>query len=173
MVLECSSANHNLKVTWDSEIQCYIQLGIKCFMKHSFTSQTWPRCQPQSPDSPQHGQPAGCVQRARTYFGCPPSPALGSASQPPAKPDTSHSGHHSPFHNEDQYLFRTPIFHTSPSHLISLNYHVFRLKNSIPKRSFPAMKSLLVFDHPCFSSLNLFNLPYPFAGGGIRILHKT
>lgn len=34
------------------------------------------------------------------------------------------------------------------------------------------MKSLLVFDHPCFSSLNLFNLPYPFEDGGIRILHK-
>lgn len=81
--------------------------------------------------------------------------------------------HHSPFHNEDQYLFRTPIFHTSPAHLISLNYHVFRLKNSNPKRSFPAMKSLLVFDHPCFSSPNLLDLPNPFEDWGIRIVHKT
>lgn len=137
-------------------------------MKHYFTFQTWPRYQPQSPDSPQHGQPAGCVQRVRTYSGCPPLPALGSASQPPAKSGTSHRRHHSPFAKKNQYLFRTPIFHTPPSHF-SLNYRVFRLKNSNPKR-FPAMKSLLVFDHPGFSSLNLFNLPYPFEDGGIRIL---
>lgn len=154
MVLECT--NHNLKVTLDSELL----LEIKGLMKHSFTSQTWPRYQPQSPDSPQHGQPADYVQRAQTCSGCPPLPTLGSAFQPPAKSDTSHSRHHPPFTVKNQYLFRTPI-HTSPSHF-SLNYCVFRLKNS---NTTYIWSSLLFFSE-------FFNSHYPFEDGGIRILHK-
>jgi len=138
-------------------------------MKHSCTSQTWPRYQPQSPDSQQHGPPVDYVQRAQTYCGCPPLLNLGSASQPPEKSETH--GSHTLSEQTISVSSGHSAFHRPPSHL-SLGYLTFRLKNSNPTRSFPARKPLLLFDHPCCSSLNLFNLCYHFGDGRIRTLHK-
>lgn len=103
-------------------------------MKRSSTSQTWPRYQPQSPDSQQHGPLADYVQRVQTYYGCLPLLNLGSAFQPPAKSERDHRVDHTHFHNHESVPLQDThhfidLHHISPLVISFSDWRILTLKN--------------------------------------------